>query len=140
MSASAPALLLVGRRLGSWQSTAGQIAFDDYFRVSAAVATRNRKRRAEGRTLPQGRRPAPLRGKSPSLLHLQHEARCGSYSIPLLFPVPIPLEAPVTSATLPSKMPIFIPHRSPVSSSDHSIMVSAKYLVSITHLNYTKGN
>src|ERR1700716_912976 len=81
MSASAPALLLVGRRLGSWQSTAGQIAFDDYFRVSAAVATRNRKRRAEGRTLPQGRRPAPLRGKSPSLLHLQHEARCGSHGI-----------------------------------------------------------
>jgi hypothetical protein len=38
--------------IGSWQSPAGQIAFDDYFRASAAVATRNRKRRAEGRTLP----------------------------------------------------------------------------------------
>jgi hypothetical protein len=27
------------------------------------------------------RRPAPLRGKSPSWLHLQHEARCGSHGI-----------------------------------------------------------
>jgi len=35
------------RLTASWQSTAGQIGFDDYFRASAAVATRNRKKRAE---------------------------------------------------------------------------------------------
>jgi hypothetical protein len=37
------------RRFGSWQSTAGQIAFDGYFRASAAVCTRNRKRAARFR-------------------------------------------------------------------------------------------